>query len=732
MTQHTHVMAFIHVCSSLFLQIFVFTRVYVETMNNYIFILFPVYLFLTSFFCFYSVNIIYNIFVPKGWIEQNSKYLCFTKLLFHSGHENNDNINNRKILSISPQKNNFPLHSSFATTKEESQIKKMMKPYFKQIKPKQSKERVIEVKEKEMEKNKENTTTSIMPQLIIIPPHVHFDEEECVPSISSFNNRYITPTSPFRCFSSPSMSSPSPSIDALELVKTIVTIQIPVYTESFEDTLLHTFENALAMCRYFNERHHEEKMNLFINDDGLFCVTEEEKAKRIHYYNINHELFYIARPKENRAGKFKKASNMNYAINEIIANGNNPMLWNDSSKKKGFLFKEDNLGSFQIGDYILLLDSDSRMDETCMESLIFEIKENEDIGFLQIRTNAMIISNKRWEEIIGYFTNVIYDINFLYSCSNGFPAPLVGHNCLLNFNVMKKVEQNNRHLINGLEEYCWKVWDENRVSEDFVMSLQMQFLGYYGKYVYFDCGMYEGVTLNILDEIVKLEKYMYGINEIVFYPITKWKEKGIFTHLFIDFLVCNTIHFSTKYGLLAYLGSYYALSFSPIGSILWSIWYFVSKNNDNQITEYMNNSIETMYSCVLIFFCLSIFSNICVKYKHQLFAKENPWWKNVLIEIYYSFALTFFFISIPYHLLKMILVHFNEWKAEWKTTNKEVVNIGWFYVMKKFKIMYFAGSVIICLIGSFYYVTGNIMFFPLFLTVFFTFGGPFIISLIFV
>ena len=54
--------------------------------------------------------------------------------------------------------------------------------------------------------------------------------------------------------------------------------------------------------------------NLFINDDGLNGPLDKDLAeKRRKYYKLGN-IGYVGRPKKNRAGLFKKASNLNYCI----------------------------------------------------------------------------------------------------------------------------------------------------------------------------------------------------------------------------------------------------------------------------------------------------------------------------------------------------------------------------------------------------------------------------------
>jgi hypothetical protein len=59
--------------------------------------------------------------------------------------------------------------------------------------------------------------------------------------------------------------------------------------------------------------------SIFVNDDGMRVISEEEAQARREYYHDNN-IGWVARPKHNqdgfvRKGKFKKASNMNFALN---------------------------------------------------------------------------------------------------------------------------------------------------------------------------------------------------------------------------------------------------------------------------------------------------------------------------------------------------------------------------------------------------------------------------------
>lgn len=60
--------------------------------------------------------------------------------------------------------------------------------------------------------------------------------------------------------------------------------------------------------------------SIFIHEDGLQTISEEQRQERIAFY-ANHNIGWVARPKHDsspegfkRAGRFKKASNMNYGL----------------------------------------------------------------------------------------------------------------------------------------------------------------------------------------------------------------------------------------------------------------------------------------------------------------------------------------------------------------------------------------------------------------------------------
>lgn len=558
----------------------------------------PLFYCITSFFIFYTLNLLYNIIFPSEWIQQNSKYLSYSK---------QKTISKPNILSIP-----FEISNNACTNM--------------------------------------NTNTSFLETDQLTNNSLRFID--CLEK----NDGWTNP---------------------------IVTVQIPVYTENFLTVLKPTIENVIQMCRLYNNTH-TSKINIFINDDGLAKLNIEEREQRTKYYDSIDELFYIGRPLNNRNGKFKKASNMNFCLRQVLLSKQYNNDWNYLSLKNKFFCKKPDTESqtidFSLGNYILLLDSDSKIDIGAISWLIEEMVVGEKIGFLQVNTSTMFVSNSRWEKIIGHFTNNIYGLNFLYSCASGFPAPLVGHNCLLRWSALMQIA--NSKNFTSLDE--WYVWDESRVSEDFVLSMELMTYGYYGKYIYYKCGMKEGVTLNIIDEIVKLKKYMYGVNEIVFYKFNEMKTRGMFTHTFNNFLSNPNIDWSVKYAILTYICSYYTILFSPI---LFIAYITIILTKQYYWTFLFINQNYVIVGLVIVFYVLSSLSNIKGKYAHE-YKNYVSLTKIIWNEIYYGLHLTCFFGGLPYHFATITYEYFFDKNITWGATNKELNEITFEDYIKSYKYLY--------------------------------------------
>lgn len=151
-----------------------------------------------------------------------------------------------------------------------------------------------------------------------------------------------------------------------------VTIQMPVYKESLASVIAPTVKSVKqAMSTYELQG---GSANLFVNDDGLQLLGPDEREARITFY-ADHNIGWTARPKHGadgfvRAGKFKKASNMNYGlalstkVEEKLDQVERGASWTQHDEAAAYaqclqqVLDDDGRawadGNIRIGDYILL------------------------------------------------------------------------------------------------------------------------------------------------------------------------------------------------------------------------------------------------------------------------------------------------------------------------------------------------------------------------------------------
>jgi hypothetical protein len=123
---------------------------------------------------------------------------------------------------------------------------------------------------------------------------------------TNFINKYYSPNydiensnnnlSPLNILSPLTNSSPKTFNDIKQDV--ILTIQIPVYDESFDTVIYKTLNNLIAVCKNFNNKF-DRQINILICEDGLQAIQNNKEINdRINYYNQHNEIFYIARKKK--------------------------------------------------------------------------------------------------------------------------------------------------------------------------------------------------------------------------------------------------------------------------------------------------------------------------------------------------------------------------------------------------------------------------------------------------
>ncbi|KAK3186176.1 hypothetical protein K4F52_005166 [Lecanicillium sp. MT-2017a] len=471
-----------------------------------------------------------------------------------------------------------------------------------------------------------------------------------------------------------------------------VTIQCPVYKEGLQGVIMPTVKSIKqAMSTYELQG---GSANMFVNDDGLQLLSDEDRQARIEFYADN-SIGWVARPKhgENgfkRRGKFKKASNMNFAlmisckVEEKLLLINRTPDWSQHDEAQAYeqalkeVLEQDGRawadGNIRVGDYILLIDSDTRVPADCFLDAVSEMEQSPDVGIMQFSSGVMQVVHTYFENGITFFTDLIYSA-IRYTVSNGDVAPFVGHNAFLRWSAIQQVSYQD-------DDGYDKFWSESHVSEDFDMSLRLQCNGYIIRLAaWAGQGFKEGVSLTVYDELARWEKYAYGCNELLFHPIRTWLWRGPFTPLFRRFLLSN-IRFTSKVTVISYIGTYYAIG---AAWILTTVNYFLMGWYNGYLDKYYVDSWKVWFSIIIVFNGLGNIALAVMRYRvgersllYALF--ENFKW---------TIMLAIFLGGLSLHVSQALLSHMFEIDMTWGATSKEAEFSNFFIevpkVLKKFK-----------------------------------------------
>lgn len=485
-----------------------------------------------------------------------------------------------------------------------------------------------------------------------------------------------------------------------------VTIQCPVYKEGLASVIAPTVKSIKQAISTYELQ--GGSANMFINDDGLQIISEEERQARIEFY-ADHSIGWTARPKHNhdgfvRKGKFKKASNMNFGlmisnnVEEKLALVQRHEFWTQADEAREYerclkeVLEENGRawadGNIRVGDYIILIDSDTRVPSDCILDAVSEMEQSPEVGIMQFSSGVMQVVWTYFENGITFFTNLIYTA-IRYTVSNGDVAPFVGHNAILRWSAIQQVSFFDE---DGYEKF----WSESHVSEDFDMSLRLQVNGYIIRLAaWAGDGFKEGVSLTVYDELARWEKYAYGCNELLFHPIRFWPIRGPFTPLFRKFLFSN-IRFTSKITIISYIGTYYAIG---AAWIMTTANYFAIGWFNGYLDKYYIDSWKVWFSIVLVFNGLGNISLAVMRYRtgtHSLLGSliENVKW---------TLMLAIFLGGLSLHVSQALLAHMFEIDMTWGATSKEAEFSNFFIevpkVLKRFKFsMTFALLMIVAMV----------------------------------
>lgn len=454
-----------------------------------------------------------------------------------------------------------------------------------------------------------------------------------------------------------------------------VTIQCPVYKEGLEAVIEPTIRSLKkAMTTYELQG---GSVNLFVNDDGLQLLSNEERQTRIDFYSDN-SIGWVARPPHGqkgfqRRGKFKKASNMNFAlmisnkVEDRLARIQRGPRWGRIDESKAYAVALEEVletmggvawadGNIRIGAYILLVDSDTRVPTDCLLDAVSEMEQSPEVAIMQFSSAVMQVVRNFFENGITFFTDLIYSA-IRFTVANGDVAPFVGHNAIIRWSALQEVSYMDADRYE-------KFWSESHVSEDFDMSLRLQCAGYIIRLAsWAGEGFKEGVSLTVYDELARWEKYAYGCNELLFHPVRYWLYRGPFTPLFLKFLGSG-IPTTSKITVISYIGTYYAIA---AAWVLTTVNYFLKGWWAEQLDRYYLDSWQVWFSIVIVFNCLGNSGLAGMRYR----VGERMLISALLENLKWTVMLAIFLGGLSLHLSMALLAHAFEIDMSWGSTAKE-------------------------------------------------------------
>ncbi|EJD00575.1 uncharacterized protein FOMMEDRAFT_112123 [Fomitiporia mediterranea MF3/22] len=516
-----------------------------------------------------------------------------------------------------------------------------------------------------------------------------------------------------------------------------ITIQMPVYKESLKETITPSVESLKkAMQTYARQG---GTSSIFVNDDGMQLIKPEEREVRMEFY-ANHGIGFVARPGHDsvnpdgfkRAGRFKKASNMNYGLalslrmescikrleaeleqrrmetrasraasREDLATSDGyddideeddeeekledralQMAIEETFAESGNRFRPwaSNARALRIGEIILIVDSDTIVPEDCLRDAARELAECPEIAIIQHESDVMQVAHHYFENGIAHFTRRINRCISM-ACANGEVAPFVGHNAFLRWSAIQDAS-----FIDEADGKR-KIWSESNVSEDFDMALRLQLKGYTIRWAsYSNGGFKEGVSLTCDDELNRWQKYAYGCNELIFNPLIHWWRKGPITKQLHTFIWSNApIHY--KISMLSYMFSYYGIA----AAITLSLINYLVLGFALNIDGYYMHSFEIWLACTVVFPGAGNVGFTLLEYRLGTRSLLDALIENLTWVPFFFF----FFGGLSVHLSQSVLAHLFSYNITWGATKKEVERSNFFLEVPKI-LRRFWLSIIVC------------------------------------
>jgi cellulose synthase/poly-beta-1,6-N-acetylglucosamine synthase-like glycosyltransferase len=323
-----------------------------------------------------------------------------------------------------------------------------------------------------------------------------------------------------------------------------VTIQVPIFREPFDEVIRPTLESARKAAERYREKT-GARCNVLVCDDGLLCfanndlegaladarrtppearsVAQSELVTRIAYYE-GEDVPFVSRPwpqrgvpGTERAGRFRKASNLNYTLRLADRLEPSEPLSEEHARFRTTLPERAyalgvSRGDVRVGEIILQLDKDSLVPPDVIQATVPEFVADPALAYTQHSTYPTN-EDRYFSAMIGWFTRLLFDLAIRSKCLiAGSMTPMLGHNLFIRrADLMRE---------GG--------WHEHSVCEDLDLMLRFHVAGRHGKYICYpghDFG--EAVTRVYTEELERFRRYAFGAAEAVLNPITEWERRGV-------------------------------------------------------------------------------------------------------------------------------------------------------------------------------------------------------------
>ncbi|GAA5948186.1 hypothetical protein JCM10213_007061 [Rhodosporidiobolus nylandii] len=505
------------------------------------------------------------------------------------------------------------------------------------------------------------------------------------------NNRYYSGVRP------PRMKGPLPDF----------TILMPVYKEGLESVLLPTIRSLQEAIKTYELQ--GGSVSILVCDDGMQLLNKEDFDTRVEFYRAN-QIAYVARPGHSkdyhRAGRFKKSSNLNVALElsikiehmmaerRPVRTPDNPWTHEEDqalyevclaealeATKRVIPASGDNekertisiwgSGNIRIGELILIIDSDTRVPVDCFLDAASEMHESPECSIIQHVSEVMLVGAGFFENGIAFFTRLV-NTSISWVTANGDVGCFVGHNAFIRWSALQEIAA-PIPLEDGTTRY--QIWSESHVSEDFDCALRMLVAGYDVRFAtYSKGGFEEGVSLTADDELNRWQKYAYGVSELLFHPLRYWPTRGPFTPMARHFFWESNLPLHYKFSSWAYMMSYYGISVAMPLSIAGYILYglFIPSLD----TAYMP-SWNVNVALFVVFGCASAFAFAILRYRAGQADLQTALWE----QLKWTPFNTMFFLGLSYHVMTALLSHLIGYDMQWGATQKEGSDLGMWDVL---------------------------------------------------